>query len=438
MNLIVHPARRPLSGSVPVPADARVSLAAVTVAALACGKSRIAGLRDGAEQRALCAALAALGVRVEVEASGIFDVHGVGLSGLSAPSAAITSVDSTRLLSLLAGVVAGQPFASVLAGSALDARTQPLASLLAARGARIDAARSSATWNFMPASGRLRAHEQFLSGVDLDLKTALLLSGLYADGPTVLDEAVVASDELERLLDAIGIPIESSASVVKLHPPAQPDELAGFELDVPGDPSSAAWLLGAALLVSDSRVTVRRVNLTPSRAAIIELMRSFGGVIGVTPHGEQVGQPFGEASAASAPLRGRAVSGEPAWRLHRDLALASVLGARARGTTELADLVADAGNDDNPAMSMADLLTSFGVEAQIEDGRLLIEGRPEQPLSAAVIHSHGEPDRVLAATLLGLVADGPTLIVGGECVAEAFPRFIGTVRALGGEVGVSS
>jgi 3-phosphoshikimate 1-carboxyvinyltransferase len=265
-------------------------------------------------------------------------------------------------------------------------------------------------------------------------KGALLLSGLFASGPTTIHEQVVARDHTERLLSALGVPIETMGPILRLHPPRGPLALRHFVCDLPGDISAASFLLCAAQLVPDSRVSTRRTSLNPTRAAVLEVIRLFGGRVGITPGGDSMGEPFGEIGSQGSVLRATAIAGELSQRGLDEIPIVCALAARARGVSEIADVAELRDDVPDRISALSRLLGAFGVQAEERAEGLVIEGRPDGPLRAARIDSGGDHRLAMTAAVLGLVADGETVIDDVDCVAVSFPRFVGTLRALGGDL----
>jgi len=290
----------------------------------------------------------------------------------------------------------------------------------------------------LPPGTRLRPLEYALPIPSAQVKSALLLSGLFASGPTLIEEPMVSRDHTERMLDALGIPIETAGTVVKLHPPQNPRAIRGFDVDLPGDLSAAAFLLVAASIVEGSRVTARHTGLNPTRSGILDVIRAFGGSVGITPRGDALNEPFGEIGASFAPLSAANVGGELALRAIDEIPIACALAARARGASEFFDLSELRVKESDRVASMANVLRAFGVKTEERPDGLVIEGRPEARLSAACIESHGDHRVAMTAAVLGLVADGESVIEDVDCIRTSFPKFVGTLKALGAELEVGA
>ncbi len=448
-RLIVRPAQGPLRGSVPLPSDKSISHRALILAALGAGRSAIRRFSYGEDNVATLAAFRAMGVGVEDDRHGTLAVHGVGLSGLSAPSGDIDCGNSGTTMRLLSGVLAAQHFRTRLVGDASLSR-RPMGRVvrpLRARGAsiegrphekRADDVTAPLVIGPLPDGQRLAPLEYEMPIASAQVKSALLLSGLFASGPTLLREPFVSRDHTERMLAALGMPIEAAGPMLSLHPPADPNAIRPFDIDLPGDLSAAAFLLVAAALVEDSQVTVRDTGLNPTRAGIVDVLRMSGCRMGITPRGETLGEPWGEITAKGGTLEAVNVGGELAVRSIDEIPIACALAARARGTSEVTDVRELRVKESDRIALMVGLLRSFGVAAEERDDGLVVEGKPGGRLSAAHVESGGDHRIAMTAAVLGLVADGETIIEDVDCIATSFPRFAGTLRALGAEVEVQS
>jgi 3-phosphoshikimate 1-carboxyvinyltransferase len=447
-RLIVTPARRPLSGSVPVPSDRSITHRALLLAALSNGPCELRGFAYGNDNLGMLRALAALGVRYEDDQKGTLRIRGGGLRGLTAPKEPLDCGHSPTIARLLTGVLAGQPFKTELVGSASNAlrRMRAVTEPLVRRGAQIsgrvhpeDPQELCLPLQIGPlTTERLAPIDYVMSRSNDHAKGALLFSGLFASGPTLIHEPVLSRDHTERMFDALGLPVQAAGSMVSLHPPADPLAIRGFDADIPGDISAAAFVLAAAQLVPDSSVSTRRTGLNPTRAGILDMIRLFGGRTGITPTGDSLGEPFGEVSSRGAPLRGIKISGELALRGMDEVPVACVLGARARGVTEISDVAELREEGTDRLLALATLLRAFGVSVSEKPDGLVIEGQPDRPLSAAIVSSGGDHRVAMAAVLLALSADGQSVIEDADPIAVSFPRFVGTLRALGAEIEVQS
>jgi 3-phosphoshikimate 1-carboxyvinyltransferase len=183
-------------------------------------------------------------------------------------------------------------------------------------------------------------------------------------------------------------------------------------------------------------VSTRRTGLNPTRTGVLDMIRLFGGRTGITPTGDSLGEPFGEVSSRGSPLRAIKISGELSLRGLDEVPVACVLGARARGTTEISDVAELREESPDRLAALARVLRAFGVTVNEKPDGLLIEGQPDRPLSKARVSSGGDHRLAMAAALLALAADGESVIDDADPIAVSFPRFVGTLRALGADIEV--
>jgi len=446
-RLRVKPATRPLVGEVPVPSDKSISHRALILAALAAGRSELVGFSYGEDNVATLRAFRALGVPITDDGAGVVRVEGVGLDGLRAPADDLDCGNSGTTMRLLCGVLGAQPFRSRLVGDASLSR-RPMGRVvhpLRGRGAVITGEphvtkagelTAPLVVGPLPPGARLGPLEYTAPIASAQVKSALLLSGLFATGPTVVREPLTSRDHTERMLRALGVSLVTSGTTTTLTPPADPRALGGFTVDLPGDLSAAAFPLVAAALIPGRAVTVRATGLNPTRAGLLEALRAFGVAPIAAPRGESLGEPRGDVTVRSAPLTATTVSGEVAVRAIDEIPILVVLAARARGQSEFCGVEELRVKESDRIALMAGLLRAFGVEAEERPDGLVVQGRPEGALRAARVTSGGDHRIAMCAAILGLVADGETVIDDAGCIATSFPRFAETLRALGVDVEV--
>ena len=435
-DLVVHPLERPLVGSVPVPPDKTIAHVALLVACLCEGTSELRGFAHSEATAATAKAMQSMGARIEEPEKGRLLVTGTGLMGLEAARVPLECGGSRATLRLLAGLLSGQRFASKLVGnSSLCAEPMMnVAGPLRARGASIDGTPHPTIEGELLAplfvgplaDKELGPLEHTSPASSPDVKGALLLSGLYAHGTTWFKEPALSRDHTERLLHTLGVPIRTLATMIELDPAGWDGKLASFALDVPGDVSAAAFLLVAAQLHPGSRVTARGVGVNPTRIGLFELARHMGAGLEVVPQGEHCGEPIAEVTAWHQSLRATSVGGELVPRMTDEVLASCALAARATGTTKMRDFP-------GPLEAGARLLRAFGVACEVLPDGLVIEGK-EGPLEPARIESGKDPHVAMAAAVLALGGRGPSTIVDCDCIGTTFPRFVGTLRALGARI----
>ncbi|MEZ4227067.1 MAG: 3-phosphoshikimate 1-carboxyvinyltransferase [Polyangiaceae bacterium] len=444
----VRPAARPLTGSVPIVSDKSIGHRALMLGAICGGESTVTGFSYGADNVSTLEALRALGVQVEDDGRGQLRIAGVGLRGFTAPAGVIDCGNSGTTMRLLAGLLAGQPFATTLTGDESLSRRpmRRIAEPLARRGARVQGGAGKSDGELTPPltvgplpSGRLLEPLDYESPVaSAQVKSAVLLSGLYASGPTRFREPLISRDHTERMLSALGVPLHSAGPMLELHPPRDPMSLRPFQIVLPGDLSAAAFVLVAAALVPESHVTVRGVGVNPTRSGALDALRAFGLPLSVAPRADALGEPVADLTLCAGALGAARVAGELALRAIDEIPILCALAAFASGVTEFADLRELRVKESDRIAAMSAVMRAFGVEVEERPDGLLVEGSGGRQLRAARVASGGDHRIAMSAAVLALVSDGECVIDDVDCVGTSFPRFAGTLRALGAEVEVES
>lgn len=451
-DLVVHPCNAPLVGSVPVPSDKSIAHRALLISALCNGKSRIrvhANMPAGEDNQSTRAALGAMGVAFE-DRDGEIVVTGVGLFGLRAPERELDCGNSGTTMRLLCGILGAQPFGCTLVGDASLSRRpmMRIAGPLRSRGARIsgnahatkqDEITAPLRVEGLPDGEHLSAIEYALPVASAQVKSALLLSGLYAHGPTTLREPTLSRDHTERMLAALGVPLKTLSSIVELDPAGWNGSMPPFEMTLPGDVSAATFLLGAALMVRGSRVTVRNVGTNPTRTGALDVLRDMGARVSIEPLGEENGEPIAHLQVAGGDtLTATGIAAELVPRAIDEIPALCAIAACAKGTTTIRDAAELRVKESDRIAAMIDVLRAFGVECEPLPDGMRISGKAGEPLRPATVDSLGDHRIAMSAALLGLVTTpGETRVRDAACIATSFPRFVGTLRALGAKIDVS-
>jgi len=418
----------PLVGSVSVPGDKSISHRAAILSAVAEGVAGIEGFLEADDCVRTADALRALGVYIDPLGTDVIEVHGAGLDGLEAPERPLDMGNSGTGMRLLMGLVAGRSFATTLTGDEslsrrpMDRIARPLQQM----GARVEGQGERRLPPVTVHGGHLRGIEYHPPMASAQVKSAVLLAGLSADGPTTVVEAAASRDHTERMLAAMGADIEVDGLAVTLRPgrPLQPRSMR-----VPGDFSSASFLLVAALLVEGSHVTVGEVLLNATRTGLLTALQAMGADIGIAGRHEQAGESVGDVSARAGALRAAEVGGDLIPRMIDEVPLLAVAATQAGGTT----IIRDAGElrvkESDRLAAMAQVLGAMGANvAEREDG---LEITGPTPLHGASIDSRHDHRVAMSAAVAGLIADGETVIEGAECIETSFPGFAAALRSLG-------
>lgn len=433
----------PLRGAVRVPGDKSIGHRSLIFGALARGVSRITGLSAGLDNVATREAFRLMGVAIE-SAGEVTAVHGVGLRGLRMPKDVIDCGNSGTTMRLLAGLLSGQRFGSRLIGDASLTR-RPMGRVikpLRARGAHIAGSVGLKPDELYPPISiaplvegeALKGIEYAMPIASAQVKSALLLSGLYASGPTAIEEPVLSRDHTERMMIALGVPLQTAGASVVLDPNL---EWAGgwepFDWQVPGDPSSAAFPLVAAAMIPGSRVTVRDVCINPTRTGLLDWLRLSGVQLAHRPTGHGAGdEPMAELTVIHGTGRGSVAGGELVVRMIDEVPAVCALAAVSNGQTEIRDAAELRVKESDRIATMAEALRAFGVPCEeLPDGLLITGGAP---LHGARVNSRGDHRIAMAAALIASLADGESIIEGAEAVDTSFPGFVELMRSLGADI----
>ena len=437
----------PLRGRVRVPGDKSIGHRAVLFAALARGRSRVCGLSGGEDNRATLAAMRAMGVGIAEQGDEVV-IDGVGLRGLRMPRDVVDCGNSGTTMRLLAGLLSGQRFGTRLVGDA-SLMKRPMGrvvSPLRARGAHIGGTSPEGrpvTEGKMtaPLSIALLVEGERLVGLEYDMpiasaqvKSCLLLSGLYAAGPTSIREPVLSRDHTERMMIALGVPLQTAGSAVHLEPLPTDFGWDGAEWEVPGDISSAAFPLVAAASVPDSEVELEGVGVNPTRTGLLDMLRQMGARTEYLPQPEAAGgEPRADLALRWVQTRGALLGGEMLVRMIDEVPALCALAAAAQGVTEVRDATELRVKETDRIAAMAEVLDAFGVPCEtLEDG-MRITG-VEGPLRAAQVRSQGDHRIAMSAACLALRAEAECIVDDVECVRTSFPTFVDTMRALGADL----
>jgi 3-phosphoshikimate 1-carboxyvinyltransferase len=453
MSQLTAQSGAPLRGLARVPGDKSISHRALLLASIAEGTSRVEGFLPSADCLATLRAVRALGVEVEDLGPTQLIVHGRGLHGLREPDDVLDCVRSGTAMRLLAGLLAGQPFLSLLTGDA-QLRRRPMARVvepLRMMGATVLGRDGGRLPPLAVRGGNLRGIDYTLPVASAQVKSALLLASLYADGPTILRVPGPARDHTERMLLAMGGRLEIddwsfSARASDLQPATSTlqlipvERLHSLDLKVPGDFSSAAFLIVAATLVPGSAITVEGVGVNPTRTGLLDALRAMGA--DVTLHGERTvgGEPVADLAVRTSALRGVEIGGPQVVRAIDELPILAVAATQARGET----VVRDAGElrvkeTDRIATTVQEL-RRLGAEIEPRPDGFVVHGptplhSPERVEGqGAVAHSHGDHRLAMALAVAGLVARGQTRVHDVDCIADSFPGFQALLARLGGQV----
>ena len=413
---LVHPGGQ-LKGRFSVPGDKSISHRAVILGALAEGVTEIEGLLEGADVLATIAAFRAMGVEMEGPNNGHLRIQGVGLHGLRAPAAPLDCGNSGTAMRLLAGVLAGQAFPSTLIGDT-SLQKRPMGRLLnplRAMGAEITAQEGRAPLHI---HGRpLHGIEYALPVASAQVKSAVLLAGLYADGQTCVTEPAPTRDHSERMLQGFGYPVERQAPRACLRSGGQ---LHGQSLQVPGDISSATFFLLGATIAPGSDLTLEGVGINPTRTGVIEILTRMGARIDLTALREVGGEPVADIRVRYAPLQGIAIPPRLVPLAIDEFPALFLAAACATGRTVITGAEELRVKESDRIAVMAGGLRALGATIEERADGAIISG---SPLLGGRVDSHGDHRIAMAFAMAALVAQGAIEILDCANVATSFPSF---------------
>jgi 3-phosphoshikimate 1-carboxyvinyltransferase len=420
---IVEPAAR-VAGELRVPGDKSIAHRALMLAALAQGESRLDGLPEGEDVAATVACLRSLGVNI-LRTGGPAQVRGGGWRTFTPPHGPLGCANSGTTMRLMLGVLSGSWVSAILDGDA-SLRRRPMARViepLRTMGARIQSRDGRAPLTVTGA--RLQGRRHVLSVPSAQVKSALLLAGLSASGPTSVVEPVATRDHTERLLRAMGTDVHVAAGVVEIRPSHQP--LRPIDLAVPGDFSSAAFWMAAAALRPGWSVTIREVGLNPSRTAFLRLLESMGAEIQVDADNADI-EPLGSVTVTGRPLRAVTIgAADVAAAIDEIPALLSV-ATQAEGTTIIEGAAELRVKESDRLATMSEGLRRMGAIVDERPDGVSIHGQAS--LRGASVDSHGDHRIAMALAVAGLVASGPTTIEDADSVAVSYPDFFTDLQEL--------
>lgn len=424
MPLVVGPGS-PLRGTLRVPGDKSISHRAALLGGIASGTTRVRGFLRAEDCLATLRCLRSLGVSIEDTPDELV-IHG---GRLREPEEILDVGNSGTTIRLLAGILSGQPFHSVLTGDA-SIRRRPMdrvADPLRRMGARISGREEGRLAPLSIDGGGLRGISYATQVASAQVKSAVLLAGLFAEGETMVREPSPSRDHTERMLGAFGVPVARDGLTVRLPGPAA---LRGATLRVPGDLSSAAYVLVAAALVPGSEVTVEDVGLNPTRTGVLDILRMMGAAVEVRDVREDGDEPAGAVTVRAARLHGATVGGDLVPRAIDELPVVAVAACLAEGKTVIRDAAELRVKESDRIAALARELGRLGATIEAQPDGLAIVG--VRRLRGGRAASGGDHRIAMALAVAGLCADGPVTIDDPACVQTSFPEFEATLRRVRG------
>lgn len=417
---------RRLNGEITVPGDKSISHRSVMFGSLAEGLTEIRGFLQGADCRSTISCFSKMGISIENKGDTVL-VHGRGLRGLERPESVLDCGNSGTTTRLISGILAGQDFEVTLTGDE-SIQNRPMRRIidpLSQMGARIESIRENGCAPLRITGTALHGIHYLSPVASAQVKSAVLLAGLYAEGETRVTEPYVSRDHSERMLASFGADIRTEKTTAILKPGAS---LHGQAVTVPGDISSAAYFIAAALIVPGSEVVIRNVGINPTRDGILTVCRSMGADLTLLNQKDGPGEPTADLLIRSSSLRGAVIEGAVIPTLIDELPVIFAMACYAEGDTVIRDAAELKVKESNRLAVMAENLTAMGADVtETEDGLIIRGGRP---LHGAIIDSKKDHRIAMTFAVASLNADGETEILDADCVDISYPGFYRDLQSL--------
>jgi 3-phosphoshikimate 1-carboxyvinyltransferase len=422
INQQISPARS-IQGAVILPGDKSISHRYGMLAAIADGPSKIANYSTGADCQSTLRCMEAMGIRMERQ-NGVLVIHGNGLEGLRTPAVPLDAGNSGSTIRLLSGILAAQPFTSEIGGDESLSR-RPMGRILdplAAMGASVEAHDD----RFPP----LTIHGRPLHPIDYTLpvasaqvKSCVLLAGLFASGDTKVRESIATRDHSEIALREFGAEVETLKGTITVT--GRP-HLIGRELTVPGDLSSAAFFLVAALIVQESNLVIRGVGMNPTRSALLDFLAGMGAQLKILEIAETGGELIGDVLIRKSRVSGGVLEGARTAALIDEIPVLAVLGAASENGLVVRDASELRVKETDRIATIADNFSRMGLEIEVRPDGFSVPGK--QHFRAARLDSFGDHRIAMAFSVAALAADGPCTIEHAEAASVSFPEFYDTLQ----------
>ena len=430
----------PLSGIATIPGDKSISHRALMFGALAVGETRITGLLTGEDVLRTAAAMRALGAEVTRDEDGTWRVAGRGVGGLTEPADVLDMGNSGTAARLLCGILATHPLFAVVTGDA-SLRGRPMRRVtepLAATGARFTTRQGGRLPLAVEGAADALPLTYRVPVPSAQVKSAILLAGLNARGTTTVDEPEATRDHSENMLRHFGatVTVETAGAGRLITLRGQP-ELRAADVVVPGDPSSAAFPMAAALLVPGSRITLPGIGLNPLRTGLFTCLVEMGATIAIENRRIEGGEPVGDLVVSHGALRGIDVPPGRAPSMIDEYPILAAVAACAAGTTRMRGLKELRVKESDRLAATAALLSVNGARVTIEGDDLIVDGTGRPPAGGGHVVTHMDHRIAMPALVLGLVTDQPVTVDDASFIDTSFPGFVDLMNALGARLALA-
>lgn len=407
-----------LRGTIAVPGDKSISHRSIMFGALAEGVTTVTNFLPGADCLSTISCFKQLGVNIEQDGKQV-RIEGKGFNGLTEPREVLDVGNSGTTIRLMLGILAGQNFSAVLAGDSSIAK-RPMTRVvnpLREMGARIDGRKDGEYTPLSIKGGQLHGFRYQLPVASAQVKSAIILAGLQAEGETIIVEPEATRDHTERMIQQFGGKIEKDGQTIKVR---GNQSFKGTTIHVPGDISSAAFFMVAAAITKNSEVVLKNVGLNSTRTGIIEVMKAMGADITVDLYAGE-GEPAGDVTVRSSQLKGTTISGDLIPRLIDEIPVIALLATQAEGITAIKDASELKVKETNRIDTVADELTILGADITPTADGLIIKGR--KSLKGGTVTSHGDHRIGMMLAIAALITDGEVELEDPGAIDVSYPQF---------------
>ncbi|NCC44759.1 MAG: 3-phosphoshikimate 1-carboxyvinyltransferase [Clostridia bacterium] len=417
---------KPLRGEITVPGDKSISHRAVMFGALANGTTKVTNFLRGADCLSTISCFQKMGIKIDNNEQEIL-VHGKGLHGLTSPLETLDTGNSGTTTRLISGILAGQDFTSLLTGDE-SIQSRPMGRIikpLSMMGASVESIRNNSCAPLKITGHPLKAIHYDSPVASAQVKSCVLLAGLYADGITSVTEPYLSRNHTELMLSHFGASVTSNDSTASIEPDPS---LHGLDVAVPGDISSAAYFIAAALMVPGSEVLIKNVGINPTRDGILRVCKEMGADIQTLNTTSAAGEPVADLLVRYSELHGTVIEGEIIPALIDEIPILAVLAAFADGTTVIRNAEELKVKESNRLDIMVTELSAMGCDIEGTDDGMIIHGG--KPLCGTSIDSRLDHRIAMSFAVAGLAADGTTTILRDDCVKISYPDFYTDLQKL--------
>ena len=415
-----------IRGEVTVPGDKSISHRAVMFGAISDGKTEIQNFLEGADCLSTISCFRSMGIEIEKKQNQIL-VHGKGLRGLTAPSGILDCGNSGTTTRLISGILSPQPFTSTLTGDD-SIKKRPMNRLiepLTMMGADIKSLNGNGCAPLQICGRPLHGIHYHSKVASAQVKSAILLAGLYAEGETRVTEPKLSRNHTELMLKRFGADVRTEGTTAVIRPAGH---LTGTNILVPGDISSAVYFVAAALILPNSEVLIKNVGINPTRAGLLTVCKNMGAQISLVNESHEGSEPTADLLVHSSNLKGTVIEGDLIPAMIDELPTVALMACFAEGTTVIRDAAELKVKESNRIAIMVENLSAMGADiVETEDGMIIHGGKP---LHGAVIDSHKDHRIAMTFAVAALAAGGETEILDADCVSISYPRFYDELNRL--------